>query len=164
MGFLGYNNSAVIKDSPDPIGKSEKAHIKGINNQISLLKRDELISSAGEISDGYHTFNELYHHRAVLFASLCLLFPEEYCWKSKLHEDGTMFDGMFIVGIKTAEGYATYHYDIDPYWDMFYVKELDRAPEFDGHTPEIALNRIYNFSKIISIKNSVINLQYREDF
>ena len=31
MGFLGYNNSAVIKDSPDPIGKSEKAHIKGIN-------------------------------------------------------------------------------------------------------------------------------------
>ena len=25
----------------------------------------------GDVSDGYHTFNELYHHRAVLFANIC---------------------------------------------------------------------------------------------
>jgi hypothetical protein len=53
-----------------------------------------------------------------------------------------MYDGMFIVGIDTPKGQATYHYDIDPYWDMFDVKELDKAPEWDGHTPDQAIERI----------------------
>lgn len=95
----------------------------------------------GELSDGYHTFNELYHHRAVLFSVICNLFPDK-AWKSKLHDTGDMFDGMFIVGIDTAEGQATYHYDIDPYWEMFKVQELPRAPKWDGHTPEEAIRRI----------------------
>ena len=58
------------------------------------------------------------------------------------HHDGTMYDGMFIVGIETPKGQATYHYDIDPYWDMFDCKELDRAPEWDGHSPADAIERI----------------------
>lgn len=82
----------------------------------------------GEFSDGYHTFNELYHHRAVLFAKICNLFPE-LAWKSLLHDTGDMYDGMFIVGIDTEYGQATYHFDIDPYWYMFGVKELERAPK-----------------------------------
>ena len=88
----------------------------------------------GETSDGYHTFNELYHHRAVLFSVIVKAFPDK-AWKSKQHNDGTMYDGMFIVGIDTPEGQATYHYDIDPYWDMFKCHELARAPKWDGHTP-----------------------------
>lgn len=95
----------------------------------------------GETSDGYHTFNELYHHRAVLF-SVIVRDHQELAWKSKAHYDGTMYDGMFIVGIETPKGQATYHYDIDPYWDMFDCKELDRAPEWDGHTPDEAIERI----------------------
>ena len=95
----------------------------------------------GETSDGYHTFNELYHHRAVLF-SVIVRDHRELAWKSKAHHDGTMYEGMFIVGIETPEGQATYHYDIDPYWDMFDCKELDRAPEWDGHTPDDAIGRI----------------------
>lgn len=95
----------------------------------------------GDTSDGYHTFNELYHHRAVLFSVICNDRPE-VAWKSKRHHDGTMYDGMFIVGIDTPEGQATYHYDIDPYWDMFHVKELELAPEWDGHTPGEAIRRI----------------------
>lgn len=63
-------------------------------------------------------------------------------WKSKLHDTGDMFDGMFIVGINTPEGQATYHYDVEPYWDMFRVRELERAPKWDGHTPDEAINRI----------------------
>ena len=98
----------------------------------------------GDLSDGYHTFNELYHHRALLFASICNT-NKDIAWKSKQHDDGTMYDGMFIVGISTPEGQATYHYDIDPYWDMFKVQELDKAPKFDGHTPEDAINRIFNY-------------------
>ena len=99
----------------------------------------------GEFSDGYHTFNELYHHRAVLFSVICNMFPEK-AWKSKLHDIGDMYDGMFIVGIETDQGQATYHYDIDPYWDMFNVRELERAPKWDGHTPSVAIERIGKMS------------------
>ena len=95
----------------------------------------------GEVSDGYHTFNELYHHRAVLFSVICNANPD-IAWKSKLHDTGDMFEGMFIVGIETSQGQATYHYDIEPYWDMYKVKELERAPKWDGHTPEQAIERI----------------------
>lgn len=95
----------------------------------------------GDTSDGYHTFNELYHHRAVLF-SVIVRDHADLAWKSRAHHDGTMYDGMFIVGIETPQGQATYHYDIDPYWDMFECKELDRAPEWDGHTPDEAIARI----------------------
>ena len=95
----------------------------------------------GDTSDGYHTFNELYHHRAVLFSVICNARPD-IAWKSKKHHDGTMYDGMFIVGIDTPEGQATYHYDIEPYWRMFRVKELEFAPKWDGHTPDEAIRRI----------------------
>lgn len=95
----------------------------------------------GDTSDGYHTFNELYHHRAILFSVICNARPD-IAWKSKRHHDGTMYDGMFIVGIDTPEGQATYHYDIDPYWDLFHVKEIEVAPEWDGHTSDEAIRRI----------------------
>ena len=104
---------------------------------------DELpaIAITGDTSDGYHTFNELYHHRAVLFSVICKAFPDKV-WKSLSHHDGSMCEGMFIVGIETPDGQATYHYDIDPYWDMFACPEVDRAPEWDGHTPAQAIERI----------------------
>ncbi len=103
----------------------------------------KLPDNIGEFSDGYHTFNELYHHRAVLFSVICNMMPEK-AWKSKLHDTGDMYDGMFIVGIETEQGQATYHYDIEPYWDIFKVKELEKAPKWDGHTPSDAIERIGN--------------------
>lgn len=101
-------------------------------------------TGVGDSSDGYHTFNELYMHRAILFGVICHCFPDR-AWKSKLHDDGTMYDGMFIVGFKTRLGQATYHYDINPHWKDFKVKELDRAPKWDGHTPDEAIVRLFNF-------------------
>lgn len=89
----------------------------------------------GEVSDGYHTFNELYHHRAVLFSVICNQNKEK-AWKSKSHDDGTMYANMFIVGIDTPEGQYSYHYDVNPYWAMFDVKTLDNAPKWDGHKPD----------------------------
>lgn len=106
----------------------------------------KLPENIGEFSDGYHTFNELYHHRAILFSVICNIFPEK-AWKSKLHDTGDMFDGMFIVGIETEQGQATYHYDIEPYWDMFKVKELEKAPKWDGHTSSDAIQRIGNIKQ-----------------
>lgn len=107
-----------------------------LNNSIHIMREIN-----GDTSDGYHTFNELYHHRAVLFSVIVKAFSDK-AWKSKQHNDGTMYDGMFIVGIDTPDGQATYHYDIDPYWDMFECRELERAPEWDGHTPAQAIERI----------------------
>ena len=106
-----------------------------------VLYEQPAVEINGDTSDGYHTFNELYHHRAVLFSVIVKAFPDK-AWKSKKHHDGTMYDGMFIVGIDTPRGQATYHYDIDPYWDIFECPELERAPEWDGHTPEEAIDRI----------------------
>lgn len=103
-----------------------------------LIEPEEI---TGETSDGYHTFDELYDHRARLF-SVIVRDHRELAWKSMLHHDGTMYDGMFIVGIETPDGQATYHYDVDPYWDLFDCEVLDRAPEWDGHTPRQAIDRI----------------------
>lgn len=122
----------------------KQRHYEDLEEQGRLIETPE--TGIGDLSDGYHTFNELYHHRAVLFSVICNAF-KSCAWKSKMHSDGTMYDGMFIVGVDTPEGSATYHYDIEPYWDMFDVKELDNAPEWDGHTPDDAVSRIAGLSK-----------------
>lgn len=112
-----------------------------IDEDVELVRSVTKPVITGDTSDGYHTFNSLYHHRAVLF-SVIVHDHKDMAWKSKLHHDGSMYEGMFIVGIETPDGQATYHYDVDPYWDMFDCKELDRAPEWDGHTSDDAIARI----------------------
>ena len=106
------------------------------------------LKDKGKISDGYHTFNELYEHRLHLTACLCNSMPG-FCYKSKLHDDGTMFDGMFIVSInfKNIEQ-ITYHYDIKD-WDMFKIKELDKALPWDGHTSSDVLERLKKMNTLI---------------
>ena len=129
-----------------------------MTNEEKIVAIQEMIDSipknysVGKISDRYHTFDELYKHRAMLFCSLLMTSTfRSIAWKSLLHSDGTMFDGMFIVGVNTDDGQATYHYDINPYWSMFKnIKELDRAPEFDGHTPDQAIDRIYRHALKVS--------------
>ena len=111
---------------------AEKIMIPTINDLIVILK-DEGISRKG-ISDGWHTFEELYYHRMILF-SIILNQNKEISWKSRQHHDGTMFDeDSFICGIETPEGQYTYHYNLE-FWDYFKVKELEFAPEYDGHKP-----------------------------
>lgn len=115
-----------------------------IVNGIFVQRIADLIEPeriTGETSDGWHTFNELYHHRALLFSVIVRNYPE-LCWKSKKHHAGDMYEGMFIVGINTPDGQASYHYDIEPYWDVFECEELEFAPEWDGHTPAQAIERI----------------------
>ena len=106
---------------------------KAINKMIVDAK--ETGWSSKGISDKWHTFDELYFHRMILFLSIQLAHKDK-SWKSKQHHDGTMFDDSFIVGIDTPDGQYSYHYDLE-YWDMFKeIVELDKAPEYDGHTPK----------------------------
>lgn len=116
-----------------------------INN---MIKREEELGTVNtnNISDGCHTFGELYDHRAKLFSIICNQdFICEDAWKSRLHSDGTMFDGYFIVGINTPKGQATYHYEMK-YCDYFHIKKLDKAPEWDGHTANDAIERLLSLS------------------
>ena len=98
----------------------------------------------GEMSDGYHTFNELYYQRMVLFAALVKAHKDK-AWKSWRHEDGQpCFDGgWFIAGIDTPEGSYTYHYE-DKYWNWFECEELPVAKHWDGHT-EKDVTRLLSF-------------------
>lgn len=122
-----------------PTLKDLEAYDWALLYRLADLIEPEPVS--GETSDGYHTFNELYHHRALLFSVIVRNYTE-LCWKSKRHHTGDMYEGMFIVGINTPDGQASYHYDIEPYWDMFDCEELESAPEWDGHTPDQAIERI----------------------
>ena len=91
-----------------------------------------------DISDGYHTFDELYYQRMMLTKTVALAainkFDEDTVYRSRLHSDGTMYKDFFIVVFNTPEGNFSYHYHI-MYWGVFdFLKELPNAEEFDGHT------------------------------
>lgn len=115
-------------------------YIVKFNEDFEILKEEEFMKKylpekyIGEVSDGYHTFDELYYHRMILFSVICNTYKDK-AWKSWKHSDGTMFDDYFIVGITTDEGNYTYHYHKD-FWDMFKVRNLDFAPKWDGHEPK----------------------------
>lgn len=86
-----------------------------------------------KMSDGYHTFADLYEQRLILSAALAKNNPN--AWKSKRHEDGSVpfCGGWFIMGFDTDEGCYTYHYELKD-WDLFQCKELDKGKPWDGHT------------------------------
>lgn len=99
------------------------------------------------ISDGFHTFKELYDQRAFLWAVI-LNANRGIAWKSRKHEDDSMYDGMFIAGIETPEGQYTFHID-NGWWDMYDVKELPNAPYWDGHTSS-------DITRLLSLKEKGI--------
>ena len=100
------------------------------------------------LSDGHHTFDGLYHQRAVLFAALINAYKDK-AWKSRKHNDDRYcFNNpkWFIVGIDTPEGQYTYHYHYDEYWNLFDCKVLDKAPAWDGHN-EFDVTRLLSLSQ-----------------
>lgn len=55
-----------------------------------------------EISDGYHTFNELYEHRNLLFLNLCLSDRKNSFWKPD-------YPGHFCLYWESPKGQMSYH-------------------------------------------------------
>lgn len=112
-------------------------------NDLNALRKEEheacekcpyKLEDIGDFSDGYHTFNDLYTQRAVLFATIVNQNLDK-AWKSRKHEDGEpcFGGGWFIVGIDTPVGSYTYHYE-NKYWDVYKCVELPVAKHWDGHT------------------------------
>lgn len=112
------------------------------------IKRRKAICEAAhvddidDVSDGCHTFRQLYYQRMMLFATI-VKQNKDKAWKSLRHEDGELCfgGGWFIVGIDTPEGSYTYHYE-NKYWDMFDCVDLPRGKHWDGHTEADAETRL----------------------
>lgn len=138
--FHLLDDSVSIKDIPNLVREQ-------LYDSLSVIvdnARNEY-SNTGNISDGYHTFNQLYYQRCVLFSVIVNSHPD-ISWKSRRHSDGELcFNGdYFIVGIDTPEGSFTYHYE-NKYWDMFKCVELNKGRKWDGHTEE-------DITRLFSIK------------
>lgn len=127
-----------------------------MNKKLSAEKLLELADlswdyTAGEVHDDSHSFNDLYNHLDTLFLCLVrLLFernnfnPEYRACKSKLHADGTNFEGYFIVMITNValNEQISYHLDIDKYWDPCDLEEVEKAPVWDGHSSDDVIERL----------------------
>ena len=119
-------------------------------NSIIVGMKDAQILNTKKVSDKWHTFGELYLQRLYLFSIICNQ-NKDIAWKSKKHfdeENDPMFNGDFVVGLNTPEGPASYHLKLE-FWDLFDVKEIERAPAYDGYTPLEALRR---FRSILTIQ------------
>lgn len=116
-----------------------------IEETINQLIKESKVET-NKISDGYHTFEELYNHRLALFALICELLPAT-SWKTRVHSDGTVWDGWFLCGVNYLPGeQISYHFP-ENWWSKVHAHELKKAPPFDGHTSQDVLERLQNFFK-----------------
>jgi len=137
---------------------------------VSLLDSEE----KELISDGYHSFKELYEFRkmfnAALFNEWANIEPisstkedmygkmtvmynpvfgkqNKYnVHKSWKHYDGELCfgGGWFVVVAILPTGQITNHYKAED-WDLFKIPETEKAlVEFDGHTSKDVLERLKN--------------------
>lgn len=99
------------------------------------------------ISDGYHTFKELYRFRCVYNAALFNEWASLNLFdvhKSKRHHDGEecFGGGWFIVVAILPTGQISNHYEMKDF-DLFKIPEFPEAKyAFDGHTSSECLERI----------------------
>lgn len=111
------------------------------------------VESLSQVSDGYHTIEELYDHRITLYIALCRTLVEagensmsqyfQFPWRSKVHSDGSTMDGWFIMGIGyESGGQISYHLPLSRWDETIFAKTLDKAPAWDGHTSADVLERL----------------------
>jgi hypothetical protein len=125
---------------------SKQTEVSAINEAIKNV-------DSNLISDGYHTFGELYEHRIVNYIMVCQMFnallreiwkEKDYVWMSMKHSDGTQWEGWFILGIFLESGkQITYHLPISR-WEQCasFARLLPQAPAYDGHTSNDVLERL----------------------
>ena len=120
------------------------------NEETKTLEKLEDIEDKGNISDGYHTFNELYEYRLLYNASMFNELAKQGLYdvhKSKLHSDGTIpfgDDNWFIVQAELPTGQISNHYEMKD-WDLFQVPIKEKANQYDGHTPQDVAKRLRDF-------------------
>ncbi len=102
--------------------------------------------------DGYHTFEELYDHRITLWVTFCRFLAANMntveVWRSRLHSDGSEFEGWFVLGVEKKKGQQmTYHLPMREWDATDFAETLERGPEFDGHNASDVLARLGRFGR-----------------
>lgn len=99
------------------------------------------------ISDGYHTFAELYEFRKVYNAVLFNEWAKQGKYqvhKSEKHHDGELCfgGGWFIVVALLPTGQISNHYEMNC-WALFQIPAKEKALfPFDGHSPSDVISRL----------------------
>lgn len=106
----------------------------------------QLPCPVGQVSDGYHTFDELYEHRCLLFIALMKAHPR-IAWLSTCHHDGSTYPGWFIAGMDLPNGTITYHLPERLQLEAAATgaKVLNTTPLWDGHTSATVIQRLTKF-------------------
>ena len=135
-----YHKNKPFVEKVDKAKLMEKAMLQAVH--------DAGVDDIGKLSDGYHTYDDLYYQRLIMFVVLSKIF-EHLAWKTKRHDDGELcFGGTnFLVCIDTPEGPYSYHYPLK-HWDLFKCKELPKAKPFDGHTSK-DVDRLLSLTKLL---------------
>lgn len=123
-----------------------------MGNMLTIGKTTiPLKGDTDDVSDGYHTFGELYQFRMLYNAAFANLCEREgmaaECVKSWRHSDGELCFGKenyFVVVMRLPTGQISNHYKGE-YWSLFDIPEVERAPEYDGHTPQDAAQRLLDW-------------------
>lgn len=133
-------------------------HIKHDNGIESWIPKDEFEKTYYEgtiedVSDGYHTFKELYHYRmlynAAFFNELAKSGKIKTCKSYRHHNGEKCFGGgWFIVMAELPNGQISNHYE-NKDWDLFKIPELEIAFEWDGHTNNDVADRIKEYLSIM---------------
>jgi len=112
-----------------------------INDSFSIQCRTE------DVSDGYHTFGELYEHRFELFVALMLTNPE-ISFRASLNADGNQYPGWFVAWMNLPNGQISYHLP-ERYWDrLASLVTHERCPGYDGHTSQDVIERLRFWSGV----------------
>lgn len=116
------------------------------NSNETENNEPEELKDMGEVSDGYHTFNELYYYRMLYNAAFFNMLPKDMVHKSKRHHTGEecFGGGWFIVMANLPTGQISNHYELKD-WDLFQIPEKERADEWDGHTPQQAAEKLHEY-------------------
>ena len=120
-------------------------------DEIIERKVGEEKADMGEVSDGYHTFNELYEYRMLYNAALFNEFAKQELYdvhKSRKHSDGEYPFGdpnWFIVMAELPTGQISNHYEMKD-WDKFQIPEKELANKWDDHSPRDVADRLISFT------------------
>lgn len=103
----------------------------------------------GSTSDGFHTFDELYAYRMAFHAMWVNANKHHSRYrihKSVRHSSGEVCfgGGWFIVVATLPTGQISNHYKLE-HWFLFDCEVRETPDPYDGHTPQIALERMKLF-------------------
>ena len=122
---------------------------KYFNENLELAISEPEMIDLGTVSDGYHTFDELYEFRKLYNAAFFngLDHDTYHVHKSTKHFEGDecFGGGWFIAVAVLPTGMISNHYEMKD-WDLFHIPEVERSTiKFDGHTPKDVVARLTDY-------------------